>query len=135
MVRTLAAGSALTIQRRFAIRYVLSLFEQDPAEPLFESTPAYIRLDPTDAEFVDVIHTDAKSLLVFGKALPLCFGQIHPILWAFYFFVLFGNILVGARAVRKTYECDVKCMFWKNPLKVYLCMEDRQPLKKYGFHY
>merc|ERR1712079_173739 len=38
----------------------------DPAEPLFESTPPFVRLDPTDAEFVDVIHTDAKSMVVFG---------------------------------------------------------------------
>lgn len=42
----------------------------DPAEPLFESTPAFVRLDPTDAEFVDVIHSDAKSMIVFGKTQP-----------------------------------------------------------------
>ncbi|KAM7436663.1 hypothetical protein ABFA07_013584 [Porites harrisoni] len=32
----------------------------DPAGPLFASTPPAVRLDPSDATFVDVIHTDAK---------------------------------------------------------------------------
>ncbi|RNA41178.1 inactive pancreatic lipase-related 1-like, partial [Brachionus plicatilis] len=31
----------------------------DPAGPLFEGKPVYSRLDKTDAEFVDIIHTDA----------------------------------------------------------------------------
>ncbi|XP_059168296.1 inactive pancreatic lipase-related protein 1-like [Physella acuta] len=35
----------------------------DPAGPYFENTPASVRLDPTDALFVDVIHTDAGTLL------------------------------------------------------------------------
>ena len=39
----------------------------DPAEPLFQSMPEFVRLDPGDADFVDVIHTDAKSILMFGK--------------------------------------------------------------------
>ena len=60
-------GSALTDYSEALCINGPSLFAQDPAEPLFESTPAFIRLDPSDAEFVDVIHTDAKSLLVFGK--------------------------------------------------------------------
>ena len=32
----------------------------DPAGPLFGSTHPDVRLDPSDAHFVDVIHTDAK---------------------------------------------------------------------------
>lgn len=39
----------------------------DPAEPLFQRMPEFVRLDPGDAEFVDVIHTDAKSILMFGE--------------------------------------------------------------------
>lgn len=33
----------------------------DPAEPYFASTDKVVRLDPTDAEFVDVIHTGGSS--------------------------------------------------------------------------
>ncbi|XP_074641011.1 pancreatic triacylglycerol lipase-like isoform X2 [Tubulanus polymorphus] len=35
----------------------------DPASPYFANTDPAVRLDPTDARFVDVIHTDAKSIL------------------------------------------------------------------------
>ena len=30
----------------------------DPARPFFEWMPAFVRLDATDAQFVDVIHTN-----------------------------------------------------------------------------
>ena len=41
----------------------------DPAEPLFQNMPTFVRLDPSDAKFVDVIHTDANNeLLNFGKS-------------------------------------------------------------------
>ena len=33
----------------------------DPAEPYFQNTDKVVRLDPTDAIFVDVIHTDGAS--------------------------------------------------------------------------
>ncbi|XP_068953671.1 pancreatic triacylglycerol lipase-like [Petaurus breviceps papuanus] len=35
----------------------------DPAEPCFEGTPEEVRLDASDALFVDVIHTDAAPFL------------------------------------------------------------------------
>uniref|UniRef100_A0A673TKC3 Triacylglycerol lipase n=1 Tax=Suricata suricatta TaxID=37032 RepID=A0A673TKC3_SURSU len=35
----------------------------DPAEPCFEGTPELVRLDPSDALFVDVIHTDAAPVI------------------------------------------------------------------------
>ncbi|XP_072280371.1 pancreatic lipase-related protein 2-like [Pyxicephalus adspersus] len=36
----------------------------DPAGPYFENTPPNVRLDPTDAIFVDAIHTDASSIAI-----------------------------------------------------------------------
>jgi len=44
----------------------------DPAEPYFQGTPPIVRLDPTDAKFVDVIHTDGASIFLLGK-----FGVIY----------------------------------------------------------
>ncbi|XP_014641318.1 PREDICTED: pancreatic triacylglycerol lipase-like [Ceratotherium simum simum] len=35
----------------------------DPAEPYFQSTPELVRLDPSDAQFVDVIHTNAAPII------------------------------------------------------------------------
>lgn len=44
----------------------------DPAGPYFEGADAVVRLDETDAQFVDAIHTDADKLsnLGFGTAQP-----------------------------------------------------------------
>ncbi|KAK7100246.1 inactive pancreatic lipase-related protein 1-like [Littorina saxatilis] len=38
----------------------------DPAGPAFESTAAPVRLDPSDAVFVDVIHTNALPIVEMG---------------------------------------------------------------------
>ena len=41
----------------------------DPAGPMFQDMPTFVRLDPSDAQFVDVIHTDANNeLLNVGKS-------------------------------------------------------------------
>ncbi|XP_037029466.1 pancreatic triacylglycerol lipase-like [Bradysia coprophila] len=36
----------------------------DPAEPYFQGMGSSVRLDPTDAKFVDVIHTDGRSFFL-----------------------------------------------------------------------
>jgi hypothetical protein len=38
----------------------------DPAGPYFENTDPKVHLDPTDALFVDVIHTDGAHNLLLG---------------------------------------------------------------------
>lgn len=45
----------------------------DPAQPGFEGCPKEVRLHKSDANFVDVIHTNARPvipLLGFGLILP-----------------------------------------------------------------
>lgn len=44
------------------------LFPQglDPAGPYFENTDTKVHLDPSDALFVDVIHTDGAHNLLLG---------------------------------------------------------------------
>ncbi|KAH9519054.1 Inactive pancreatic lipase- protein 1 [Bulinus truncatus] len=45
----------------------------DPAGSQFDNTNEKVRLDPSDAVFVDVIHTDSEHLLVLGH------GASHPL--------------------------------------------------------
>ncbi|XP_045157040.2 pancreatic triacylglycerol lipase-like [Mercenaria mercenaria] len=47
----------------------------DPAGPLFEKQDAKVRLDPSDALFVDAIHTDGDSLLELGFGLEKAIGH------------------------------------------------------------
>ena len=38
----------------------------DPGQPYFEGTQPEVHLDATDAEFVDIIHTDGRDVLYIG---------------------------------------------------------------------
>ncbi|CAH2323210.1 inactive pancreatic lipase-related 1-like [Pelobates cultripes] len=50
----------------------------DPAHPYFEDTPDEVRLDRTDAVFVEVIHTDTASPLGVGIRKPIGHHDIYP---------------------------------------------------------
>ncbi|XP_018007240.1 pancreatic triacylglycerol lipase isoform X2 [Hyalella azteca] len=52
----------------------------DPAGPYYTSMPPVVRLDPTDALFVDNIHTDADSifLLGYGTGQPMGHLDFYP---------------------------------------------------------
>lgn len=52
----------------YSIRCISIRLGLDPAGPLFQYTPTMVRLDPSDAKFVDIIHTHAGHLFFdFGK--------------------------------------------------------------------
>lgn len=46
--------------------HIIILTGLDPAEPHFQMTDPVVRLDPTDALFVDVIHSDATPFIKGG---------------------------------------------------------------------
>lgn len=48
----------------------------DPAEPYFQGMPAHVRLDNTDADLVDVIHTDGKSIFLLGYGMSQSCGHL-----------------------------------------------------------
>ncbi|XP_055954374.1 inactive pancreatic lipase-related protein 1 [Patella vulgata] len=48
----------------------------DPAGPYFEGTPPIVRLDPSDAEFVDCIHTDGSGVLSIGMGTKQAMGDV-----------------------------------------------------------
>lgn len=46
---------------------MLLLTGLDPAEPHFSKTDPVVRLDPSDAIFVDIIHTDTTPFMQGGN--------------------------------------------------------------------
>uniref|UniRef100_A0A8C0BE76 Triacylglycerol lipase n=1 Tax=Buteo japonicus TaxID=224669 RepID=A0A8C0BE76_9AVES len=49
----------------------------DPAQPYFQDTPLEVRLDKSDAEFVDIIHTDsAPTIPYLGFGMPTAIGHL-----------------------------------------------------------
>lgn len=71
----MAAYAGQTVQRHF--RYKLGrITGMDPAEPHFRKTDPIVRLDPTDADFVDVIHTDAGPFISGGLGILQPVGHV-----------------------------------------------------------
>ncbi|XP_014401827.1 PREDICTED: pancreatic lipase-related protein 2 [Myotis brandtii] len=61
--------------------YVGRITGLDPAEPGFQGTPEEVRLDPSDAMFVDVIHTDTSPTvpyLGFGMSQKVGHLDFYP---------------------------------------------------------
>jgi hypothetical protein len=53
----------------------LCILGLDPAQPCFQADDPDIRLDPSDAEFIDVIHTNGRTLLKAGLGMPQPIGD------------------------------------------------------------
>ena len=51
----------------------------DPAGLAFSGRPPEVRLDPTDANFVDVIHTDGHSIRTLGETQHLCRSNLFTL--------------------------------------------------------
>ncbi|KAK6990597.1 pancreatic triacylglycerol lipase-like isoform X2 [Biomphalaria glabrata] len=48
----------------------------DPAGPAFEKYSSFVRIDSSDAQFVDIIHTDAEPLISAGFGIRISVGHV-----------------------------------------------------------
>ncbi len=79
----------------------------DPAGPYYENTDPKVRLDPTDALFVDVIHTDGSHNLLLGLGIieflqKINFYQFSQVVfneWAMLIFFLMV-VIINRTALR-----------------------------------
>ena len=66
----------------------------DPAEPHFSQTDPMVRLDPSDAMYVDIIHTDSRPFIKGGELskiliiILLCFIVAIFITFSLFFYRL-----------------------------------------------
>jgi hypothetical protein len=72
---------------------VLSCQRLDPAGPLFENYDKRVRLDSTDAIFVDVIHSNGDSLLMGGLGSWEPIGHLGINRFIFYIHLLFHRYI------------------------------------------
>uniref|UniRef100_A0A8C2YGW1 Triacylglycerol lipase n=1 Tax=Coturnix japonica TaxID=93934 RepID=A0A8C2YGW1_COTJA len=71
---SLGAHTAGEAGRR--VRGIRRISGLDPAGPYFEGTPPEVRLDPTDADFVDVIHSNAAHFPATGLGMYNTTGHL-----------------------------------------------------------
>ncbi|XP_010164037.2 pancreatic lipase-related protein 2 [Antrostomus carolinensis] len=71
---SLGAHTAGEAGRR--IRCIRRITGLDPAGPYFEGTPPKVRLDPSDANFVDVIHSNAANFPAVGLGMYNTTGHL-----------------------------------------------------------
>lgn len=71
----LCGYAGFTLQRDFglALGRITGL---DPAEPLFANTESVVRLDKSDAKYVDVVHTDALPFSSGGLGMRAAIGHV-----------------------------------------------------------
>ena len=74
-------GKSSQILREIIQLYISYVFlGLDPAGPLFEGYDPTVRLDKSDADYVDIIHSNGESLIVggFGAWEPLGHVDFYP---------------------------------------------------------
>lgn len=67
--------AGFTLQKDFNLK-LGRITGMDPAEPFFKDTDPLVRLDQSDAKYVDVIHTDAKSFVRGGLGMQQAIGHV-----------------------------------------------------------
>ncbi|KAL3867998.1 hypothetical protein ACJMK2_040838 [Sinanodonta woodiana] len=95
----------------------------DPAALNFQYKDKTVRLDPTDAQFVDVIHTDGRNILLFGLGMFDPMGHVD-------YYPNGGLVQPGCKAIsifgavcrhRRSFEFFIESINSACPFKSYRC--------------
>lgn len=71
----IAGYAGHTLQKDFNLK-LGRISGLDPAEPFFKDTDPIVRLDQSDAKYVDIYHTDAKSFVRGGLGMQASIGHV-----------------------------------------------------------
>lgn len=71
----LSGYAGYTLQKDFNLK-LGRITGLDPAEPFFKDSDPLVRLDISDAKFVDVIHSDAKPFMRGGLGMQKAIGHV-----------------------------------------------------------
>lgn len=89
------------------IRNISRITGLDPASPLFEGYPPRVRLDPSDADFVDVIHSNGDSFIRGGLGSYAPMGHVD-------FYPNGGRVQVGCNSVLMGALTDILYGKWNS---------------------